>query len=922
MSVRRSIRCLLLLALLTLASANLVGARPPEPDAPAEPAGPLATCTNSHTADGVPIDQCYPQTFTIGANTRSVSVFFTLSHAHDGTPHNHGIDNLGEAQDVADWAQEAWERYHADSGVEPYITGCGGNIDLVLREGDGWSGIAWWASSGSCSIGIDAPMVRDGDARHTTLHEVQHYEQYGFDDCYDDWRGDYDVNAEFVEGYADYGPSTVDNAGWYDSSAYDASENMYAKSYGNRFVIYLSEQVSGGLGPNGSPGDAWYRSNGMYEHYRECEDQDDLYVERDIVEDNTPYSYEEFFLNFLSANWASEWADESTQPELHYYEEDVGIDLAAPTLAADLTMSGGAMNWPGQMVPDRWAGAYYQVRPQSGCPYLMWSVNGEPAATLGISFMAADTSAPSVVRSAWVGEDFERVFPAYGVYDRLVAAIGTFIYTYDFDLTAICVNPTIELLEPKQTNFVLVGEPSSPIAFIARFRVASGSLPVHGLTESSFSFDAAGDAVSVVPGTLFEIGAGEYWATLLPPAKPAGTTFVDFQACVDGAVCDTELDALLYVLPGNSDTIILHDESGSMSTEDVIGEGSRLVNSQKAAMVWANLAREGDRYGVMGFNALNDPPNCDFPGGTGYCTMDIRTHMARTEITSPTAEIPTIEAAISSTQALNFTPLGQGLLDAKDALLASPASDNPKSIILLSDGLENVQPLYSLLGSGVQDDMIDSGVVVNTIGFSGDSSSALLSQIAVDTGGLFRHVPTDPGSSLAPSARAAARETYAGRLVAQGVPEALARELAAELMPSSTYYPANVGLADVYDLFETDAQDAVRVKGTIHTDVPSNTWRTVTFNVDPSVNTLRLVSAGRQLDIEVDDLNGCDAYHRKVEVLPPPGTGEWIPVSPVEFGLLPPASWDIRNSTFVDVAVIPNPDAGQWKVRTKVTAQL
>ena len=48
---------------------------------------PLATCTNSHNADGVPLDQCYGQTFTIGANTRSVSIYYTLNTTHNDTAH-------------------------------------------------------------------------------------------------------------------------------------------------------------------------------------------------------------------------------------------------------------------------------------------------------------------------------------------------------------------------------------------------------------------------------------------------------------------------------------------------------------------------------------------------------------------------------------------------------------------------------------------------------------------------------------------------------------------------------------------------------------------------------------------------------------------------------------------------------------------
>ncbi|TFG67846.1 MAG: hypothetical protein E4H27_08535, partial [Anaerolineales bacterium] len=500
----------------------------------------LPPCNHTHTADGVPLDQCYGQTFTIGGNTRSVSVYYTLSTTHSGTPHNHWINSAAEAQDVADWAQEAWERYYVDSGhVEPYFTGCGGNIDYLIRLGDGWAGIAYWASSGKCNIGIDAPMIRGGGGRGVTYHETQHFEQYGFTDCYNDWKPGYDGNAEFIEGYADYGMSTIDNTGWYDSNSYSASSSMYNKGYGNRFVIYLSEQISAGLGANGSPGDAWYRSNGMYEHYRECGVQDDLYVERDIVQANTPYSYEEFFMNFLSANWGNDWADAATQPELHYYEEDVGINLSAPVLTANVAMSGGTQSWTSQTTPDKWAGKYYQVRPQSGCPYLMMDVDGNSGANLGISMMAANTTGPSLMRSAWIGEDFTRTFAASGVHNRIVAVVNAFNNNYGYDVTATCVTPQIDILEPRQTNFALVGSPSSPIAFLARFRVTSGGNPVRGLVESQFTFKASGTAITVVPSTLLEIGSGEYWATLLPPVKPAGTTFVNFKACLDGTICDT-----------------------------------------------------------------------------------------------------------------------------------------------------------------------------------------------------------------------------------------------------------------------------------------------------------------------------------------------------------------------------------------------
>lgn len=48
-------------------------------------------------------------------------------------------------------------------------------------------------------------------------------------------------------------------------------------------------------------------------------------------------------------------------------------------------------------------------------------------------------------------------------------------------------------------------------------------------------------------------------------------------------------------------------------------------------------------------------------------------------------------------------------------------------------------------------------------------------------------------------------------LAAQGAPDGGVATLAAMLAPASTYYPANLGLAGVYDYYETEAQGAARI---------------------------------------------------------------------------------------------------------------
>ena len=189
--------------------------------------------------------------------------------------------------------------------------------------------------------------------------------------------------------------------------------------------------------------------------------------------------------------------------------------------------------------------------------------------------------------------------------------------------------------------------------------------------------------------------------------------------------------------------------------------------------------------------------------------------------------------------------------------------------------------------------MIDSGVVVHTIGFSGESPSALLSQIAADTGGIYRYVPASPGDSLAQSTETLTAAELTASLLEEGVPEDSAATMAEMLAPASTHYPANLGLADTYDFFETEAQGATRIGAGLHVARrPETPGEEQQVTVDASANMLRLVSAGRQWDADVDGV--CEGYHRMVEVLQPGGSErDWIPVSPPDGNR--PATGDVGH---------------------------
>jgi len=876
---------------------------------------PNAPCAGGPTIDGVLLDECVDNTFTVGGTTKTVRVWYskvvqTAQRDDDGTIYNltHYINSDAEAQDVAQWGREAWQRYYEIFNHHPYDDGCSNRINVRLEDGVGWGGIAYWASSGKCWIGIDAPMIRTGGGQEVVYHEFQHYLQYSYNSgCYGFLKPNYldgsaAGDAEFVEGYADLAMDAVDSA--IDLTLfnnivrdYNPMQSFYDKGYWDVFNKYYSEQ----LGVLFSSSDPQWHMDAVRRHYEECDARDTLYVLDTLVPSLKPsLSEEELFLDFFAANWAKDWADPASQPELVYFDDDTGPSYGSITLYKDETISSGTKSWTGESTPDDWAARYYQVKPQSECKFVTVKVDGEAGAHLGINLMAADTTAPtSVRRTAWIGENLSRTFPASGTYDRIVAVVNAFDNLADYDISFTCVTPTLDIQEPRQTNFALVGDPDSPIAFLARFKVTSDGSPVLGLTESFFTSEAEGGAVTIVPGSLSQVSE-EYWAILLPPTKPPGTTYVDLKICLNTTICDTEIDALLYVNPGNTDFALVFDGSGSMDLEDVAGEGKRYINAQKAGTVLADLLRVGDRILVTDFSAHDNPVGCGLPSGSGNCALDIITRLARTNVVVPASNaIAAAKAAISNIWPREWTPIGAALRGAKDMLLVAPTNTNPKHIILLSDGQENVNPLYA----SVKDELVDSGVVIDTIRFSNDAPGALLAQIAADTGGSYTYVPTSPGTLVDIEQ---SRLQLVDQLTQMGVPADQINRLMA------TSLPGPLGLDNVYDYYETRSQSAARLFHSNYLTIANNTPQTAQMYVDDSVNAVRFVVAGKQEDADL--LSGC-GYIRRVEIKPPSAIRPF-PISPRN-PQLTPADWDIRNSLYDDVAIISNPEPGTWEITAR-----
>ena len=277
-----------------------------------EPAAPDAACAGGPTIDGILLDECYINNFTVGGTAKSIRVWYTknpvtATRMVNGNPVvlSHWINTDAQAQQVAQWGQQAWERYFAIFGRHPYDTGCGNRINIQMEDGVGWSGIAYWASPGSCRIGIDSPMVRGGGGQWVVYHEFQHYLQYSFNaGCYAYLQANYPSDSVYVEGYADLAAdsvtTTLDATGYGNSVAgYDPTTSLMNKAYGDVYNKYYIEQV----GSMYNVTDPWHHLDALLAHYAECDVEDNPSALDTVIPAlKSALTQVQFILNFFPAN--------------------------------------------------------------------------------------------------------------------------------------------------------------------------------------------------------------------------------------------------------------------------------------------------------------------------------------------------------------------------------------------------------------------------------------------------------------------------------------------------------------------------------------------------------------------------------------------------------------------------------------------
>ncbi|MCU0490910.1 MAG: VWA domain-containing protein [Chloroflexaceae bacterium] len=162
------------------------------------------------------------------------------------------------------------------------------------------------------------------------------------------------------------------------------------------------------------------------------------------------------------------------------------------------------------------------------------------------------------------------------------------------------------------------------------------------------------------------------------------------------------------------DVALVIDRSGSMGT-------AKMQAARDAAKLLVDLMQLNDMIGVVGFDDRVVTP---FPLTTiALQPVDTRAQARQ---------------AIDTLFSWGGTAIGAGLQTGQAELSSRGNPTNPNSIVLLSDGQENVRPFVDQVLPAIR----DAGTVIHTVGLGSDADQAQMLAIAAQTGGTYNFAPS------------------------------------------------------------------------------------------------------------------------------------------------------------------------------------
>jgi len=273
----------------------------------------------------------------------------------------------------------------------------------------------------------------------------------------------------------------------------------------------------------------------------------------------------------------------------------------------------------------------------------------------------------------------------------------------------------LHVLSPSSSSPIDVGDKNSPTKLLIRLTAKSPHQTTYAaMTDvdmSDFEVEVGGKSAPNLSG--FAVGE-QYWLLVDPPTQ-ISNDYYDLTVRWIGRNTVTVSDAVYYLKEGHTNTALVIDESGSMA------DYGKMAAAQNAARLFIDQRPLGEWTAVIGFSTT----------ATCYIQSSLVNENVRT----------TVKNSITSLAPDALTAIGLGLLEGQSQIdLHGDPNDKPV-MVLLSDGMENVQPYWN--SSTVRDKIVSSGTDVHTVavGPAGAGHHSLLQKIADQTGGDF--IPTE-----------------------------------------------------------------------------------------------------------------------------------------------------------------------------------
>ncbi|MCD6345660.1 MAG: VWA domain-containing protein [Anaerolineae bacterium] len=295
-----------------------------------------------------------------------------------------------------------------------------------------------------------------------------------------------------------------------------------------------------------------------------------------------------------------------------------------------------------------------------------------------------------------------------GIYEAGLGETDNFDDTDDQD----CV-PRFEIVYPTHSHTINAGDYSNPDKILIHLQLdLPGCWPAPSPSPGDFAVKVGTQSASA-PILGYPVG-DEYWILVQAPGQTTAD-FYDLEVTYDSTLTDKETRAIYYLPRLTTDEVIVLDVSGSMGSYD------KLSSAQNAARLFVDQWTTGDMIGAVAFSSTVGIP---------YPLEEIATLGAG-------GEQEHAKDAIDVLTAGGMTAMGSGLLEGQKQLDTRGDPTHEHYMVLLSDGMENVSPLWT--DASVHDTIVDADTIVHVVGLGPPEAAWYyrLEDVADETGGEF-----------------------------------------------------------------------------------------------------------------------------------------------------------------------------------------